>query len=86
MKYTTITLLLLIVFASLAITSMQRKSATCDEVAHHIPSGYVFLTMGDLRFDTNAPPLPRYIAALPMLLMDINLPSDKNFWRREFRK
>ena len=64
---------------------MLRKSATCDEVAHHIPSGYVFLKEHDLRFDTCAPPLARYIVAFPLLFMNLDMPDNKDFWRREDR-
>jgi hypothetical protein len=85
MKIKITVILLLAIFVSLAYTSMVRKSATCDEVAHHIPSGYIYLTKHDLRFATDSPPLARYIAALPMLFMDINLPGEKTFWRREDR-
>jgi len=85
MKTKVIALFFLIGFTLLAVTSAARKSATCDETAHHIPSGYIFLTKHDLRFDTCAPPLARYIAAFPMLFMDINLPDSRDFWRREDR-
>jgi hypothetical protein len=64
---------------------MRKKSPTPDEISHDIPSGYVFLKKFDLRFDTHAPPLARYIIAAPLLFMDINLPDNKNFWRREDR-
>jgi hypothetical protein len=85
MKTKITVILLLTIFASLGFTSMLRKSATCDEVAHHIPSGYIYLTKHDLRFATDSPPLARYIAAFPLLFMDINLPGEKTFWRREDR-
>src|SRR4030043_113176 len=78
-------IIILSVFATLAVSGMVKKSATCDEIAHHIPSGYVFLTKGDLRFDTSAPPLARYIASFPMMFMGINMPDNESFWRREDR-
>ena len=85
MKTKITVILLLTVFAVLGFTSMLRKSATCDEVAHHIPSGYIFLSKQDLRFDTSTPPLARYIAAFPLIFMDINIPDSQDFWRREDR-
>ncbi|MFH1664831.1 MAG: hypothetical protein ABIA77_01650, partial [Candidatus Omnitrophota bacterium] len=84
-RTTAIAGLLLCVFLALGITSMARKSPTCDEAAHHIASGYVMLTKGDLRFSTETPPLARYVMALPLLAMDMNLPDDRSFWAREDR-
>lgn len=75
-------IILLSVFAILTISSMRQNSATCDEIAHHIPVGYVLLTKGDFKMDTSQPPLPRYIVALPLkLFMNINMPDDKAVWR-----
>lgn len=75
-------IILLSVFAILTISSMRQNSATCDEIAHHIPVGYVLLTKADFKMDTSQPPLPRYIAALPLkLFMNINMPGDKAVWR-----
>lgn len=73
------------VFLAMAATGMTQKSLTCDEASHHIASGYVFLTKGDFAFSTEAPPLPRYIVAAPLLFMDINMPADRAFWAREDR-
>jgi len=64
---------------------MLHKSPTKDETAHFISSGYVFLTKGDLRFDTAHPPLSRYLGALPLLFLDVNLPDDASYWRRASR-
>jgi len=83
-----ITFLLLAVFVVLAVTSIwpDRKSPTCDELAHHIPVGYVLLTKWDLKMDTSHPPLSRYIVALPLkLFMDLNMPEDISEWRKEDR-
>ena len=76
---------LAVLFATLSVTSLLRKSPTCDETGHHIASGYVFLTKGDFAFSTEVPPLSRYIMALPLLSLDLNLPDDKAFWAREDR-
>ena len=80
--------LLLTVFTILAVTSIWpgRKSATCDELAHHIPVGYVLLSKGDQKMDTSHPPLSRYIIGFPLrVFMDINMPDDKSLWRVEDR-
>ncbi|MGB2629691.1 MAG: glycosyltransferase family 39 protein [Candidatus Omnitrophota bacterium] len=81
-------LFLLAVFACLAVTSMLpgRKSPTCDELAHHIPPGYVLLTKGDFKMATDSPPLARCIVALPLrIFMQPNMPDDKNAWRTDNR-
>ncbi|MFC1480183.1 ArnT family glycosyltransferase [Candidatus Omnitrophota bacterium] len=80
-----IVLVLLGLFVFLGVTSMLNKAPTCDEASHHIASGYVYLTKGDLRFSTEVPPLSRYIVALPLLALDMELPEDSGFWRREDR-
>lgn len=83
-----IAFVLLAVFTLLAVSSIwpDRKSPTADELAHHIPVGYVLLSKGDFKMDPSQPPLPRYIAALPLkLFMDLNMPDDRNEWRREDR-
>ncbi|MBI4982277.1 MAG: glycosyltransferase family 39 protein [Candidatus Omnitrophica bacterium] len=79
---------LLVIFAFLAFTSIwpDRKSPTCDELAHHIPTGYILLTKHDYKMDTSHPPLSRYIVALPLkIVMHLNVPNDSQEWRRADR-
>lgn len=77
---------LLSIFFILVFTSSLQNSGTCDEIAHHIPVGYVLLTKWDFKMDTSQPPLPRYILALPLkLFTKVNMPDDKNAWRVEDR-
>lgn len=74
-----------IMFLILGISSMLKKSPTADEIAHHIPVGYILLQKGDFKFDTSQPPLARMIEAYPLLFMDIKLADEPGFWRREDR-
>ena len=86
--YNIIAVFLLALFAGMAVSSIwpDRKSPTCDELAHHIPVGYVLLSKGDLKMDTSHPPLSRYLVGLPLrVFMDINMPDDKSVWRVEDR-
>jgi hypothetical protein len=76
---------LAVIFTVLSVTSLLRKSPTCDETGHHIGAGYVYITKGDLVFSTDTPPLSRYLMALPLLALDLNLPDDRDFWAREDR-
>ena len=86
MKINILAAILLLVFTILAVSGLQHNSVTCDEMAHHIPVGYVLLTKWDFKMDTSQPPLPRYIVALPLkLFMKLNMPDDKNEWRRPDR-
>ncbi len=86
MKNIILPILLLFVFIVLAVSSMLQKSGTCDEIAHHIPAGVIFLTKGDLKMDTSQPPLSRYIVAAPVVfLLKPHMPDDRQQWRREDR-
>ena len=86
MKIKIAVLILLSVFFMLALSGALRTSGTVDEIAHHIPVGYVLLTKWDFKMDASQPPLPRYIVAAPIkLFMKINMPDDKLQWRRADR-
>ncbi|MBD3379123.1 MAG: phospholipid carrier-dependent glycosyltransferase [Candidatus Omnitrophica bacterium] len=86
MKDKFLVLLFLSVFAGLCLSSMAVKSPTTDEIGHHIPCGYIFLDKGDIKMGLDTPPLPRYIAALPLkLFMDIKVPDDPAVWRTRDR-
>ncbi|MFC1570442.1 ArnT family glycosyltransferase [Candidatus Omnitrophota bacterium] len=72
--------LLLAVFMVTAVSTALKTSATCDEVAHHVASGYSYLKTADFRMNPSAPPLIREIMAAPLLLMDLKLPVDHVSW------
>ena len=77
---------LLAAFLILVFSTALRTSGTCDEIAHHIPVGYVLLTKWDFKMDPSQPPLPRYIVAAPLkLFMHVNMPDNKDEWRRSDR-
>ncbi len=86
MKKIIAVILLLSIFTFLAISSILRKSGTCDEIAHHIPSGVVFLEKGDLKMATDSPPLAKYLVAAPVVLfLKPTLPDNKDIWRNQDR-
>ena len=72
-------------FLTASISSLVRKSPVSDESAHHLPPGYVCLKHGDFVFATDSPPLARMLGAGPMLLMDIDMPENRDFWARDDR-
>jgi 4-amino-4-deoxy-L-arabinose transferase-like glycosyltransferase len=69
----------ILVYASLAITSMRTTSAVYDETAH-LPAGYTYLTLRDFRMNPEHPPLAKELAALPLLLMDLRMPNPSPPW------
>ncbi|MBN2370140.1 MAG: phospholipid carrier-dependent glycosyltransferase [Vicinamibacteria bacterium] len=75
-------IVLIALFAYLAVTSLWRKSATFDEVAY-LPSGYVNLALSDYRMIPEHPALVRGLAAFPLLMMDVRLMHDpeERYWR-----
>jgi multisubunit Na+/H+ antiporter MnhF subunit len=68
-------LVLLTVCAFLQVGSIRQESQTWDE-AIEIASGYRYLKTGEYRFFLEHPPLGRIAVALPLLLMNPELPVD----------
>lgn len=80
MKIVNITaFILLTIFALLAVTSMWNDSANYDERIH-LPAGYSYITQKDMRLNPEHPPLVKDLAALPLLFMKINFPSQSWGW------
>jgi 4-amino-4-deoxy-L-arabinose transferase-like glycosyltransferase len=75
---------MLLVFATLAATSIAYKTDTADE-PKHIVRGYAFLITGDARLSSDDPPLVNAISALPLLLIDdswgVALTDENESWR-----
>jgi len=69
----------LLLYAGLAADALRRDAPTFDEVAH-LSSGWTHLVYGDYRMVTDAP-LVRQIAALPLLLDDVQMKLDDEAWR-----
>jgi hypothetical protein len=54
-------------------------SAIFDETAH-IPAGYSYLTMHDMRLNPEHPPLLKDLAALPLVFMNLKFDTTQKFW------
>ena len=67
--------LLLALFAALAVSSLAGSSVTGDEVAH-LPAGYTYVRTGDFRLNPQHPPLMKALAGLPLLALDLE-PVDR---------
>jgi 4-amino-4-deoxy-L-arabinose transferase-like glycosyltransferase len=71
--------LLLILMAFLAGGSALRESVTIDEVAH-IGAGVSYLQRLDLRLNEEHPPLPKVLAALPLVLRGVHADYSHISW------
>lgn len=60
--------------------SSKGDSATSDELAH-IPAGYSYLSQKDYRLNPEHPPLIKDLAAIPLLFLNLNFPTDVKAWR-----
>jgi hypothetical protein len=66
--------LLLGIFFFLSFGSLLRESVTVDEF-YHLPSGYSYLKTGTFRLGSNNPPLAKMLAAVPLLLRNVEFPK-----------
>ncbi len=73
-------LLLLAGMAILAGGAALRESATIDEVAH-IGAGVSYLQKFDLRFNPEHPPLPKVLAALPLVVRGVHADYSHPSWQ-----
>ncbi|MBI2055348.1 MAG: glycosyltransferase family 39 protein, partial [Candidatus Sungbacteria bacterium] len=72
--------LLLGIMLALMLGSYWNDSATFDEKAH-IPAGYANLFLGDYRLNPEHPPVVKALAALPLVFIRPNFPTDVASWR-----
>ena len=66
--------LLLLLHMSLAVSSMQHKSNTFDEIIH-LTSGYTYWKFNDYRFQPENGNLPQRWVALPLLFQSLAFPT-----------
>jgi hypothetical protein len=71
--------LLLLLMAVLAGRAALRESATVDEVSH-IGAGVSYLQKLDLRMNPEHPPLPKVLAALPLVLRGVRADYNHISW------
>jgi 4-amino-4-deoxy-L-arabinose transferase-like glycosyltransferase len=65
---------LLAIMAVNLLTVVARKSITIDETLA-IPAGYYYLTAGAFDIHSDHPPLPKMLAALPLLFVPMTTPA-----------
>ncbi|MFH1801207.1 MAG: glycosyltransferase family 39 protein [Candidatus Omnitrophota bacterium] len=69
---------LLCIFFFLSFGGLLRESVTVDEF-YHLPSGYSYLKTGTFRLGNNNPPLGKMLAAIPLLIRNVELPRTASF-------
>ena len=78
-KYKIIVGLILVFMLTVSILNAWWDSAIFDETAH-IPAGYSYLTMHDMRLNPEHPPMLKDIAAFPLLFMHLKFDTTQKFW------
>ena len=73
-------LLLLLLMAILSGRAALRESVTVDEVSH-IASGVSYLQKLDLRLNEEHPPLPKVLAAIPLVLRGVHADYSHISWK-----
>lgn len=74
---------LLLLFALQCLLSLSQKAPTFDEVLF-IPSGYAFLCTGSTLTNPEAQPLPRILSALPLLVLQPQLPPEEPVFEKRY--
>jgi 4-amino-4-deoxy-L-arabinose transferase-like glycosyltransferase len=70
----------IVLYATLAITSIHHMAAIFDEGAQ-FPAGYSYWVFGDFRMNPEHPPLVKLLASAPLLFMDVTVPGNDEAWR-----
>jgi dolichyl-phosphate-mannose-protein mannosyltransferase len=70
----------LLLYGTLAVSSMRTKSAVFDETAH-LPAGYTYLKVRDFRLNPEHPPLAKELAALPLLWIEPRVREVSESWQ-----
>ena len=77
-----IAIIILSLMFFLLISSSWNDSLTMDELAH-TPAGYSYLSQRDYRINPEHPPLIKDLAALPLLFLNLNFPSQSQAWQKD---
>jgi len=73
--------ILLAIFFVMVLTSVNTKSPVCDAAGHHIAAAYSYLKTGDFRMNPSSPPLLRLLMGLPLLSLDLKVPTGHPSWK-----
>ncbi|MEK7630331.1 MAG: phospholipid carrier-dependent glycosyltransferase [Patescibacteria group bacterium] len=67
---------------SLMWGAAKSDSVIMDELAH-IPAGFTYVKMLDYRLNPEHPPLVKALSALPLLALDLKLPTEDRSWKTD---
>src|SRR5262245_65661630 len=77
-KYSVVVVLLILFFAE-GLYCSSVKSIGCDEILY-IPAGYAYIKEFNYWMNREHPPLAKVLAAVPLLFLHPNLPTDHPSW------
>lgn len=81
-NHKSIILMIMTFFTVVSVLNAKNDSATFDEIAH-IPAGYSYVTQHDMRLNPEHPPLLKMLIGMPLLFLDLNFDTNRNFWTGE---
>jgi hypothetical protein len=67
--------------ATMEVTSALQETQTWDE-GIHLSAGFAYLTRGDFRWNQEHPPLAKLVAALPLVALHLELPTQTPGWQK----
>ncbi|KKP98174.1 MAG: Tetratricopeptide repeat protein [Candidatus Moranbacteria bacterium GW2011_GWE1_36_7] len=77
--YPWVILVIMTFFITVSVLNAKNDSATFDEIAH-IPAGYSYVTEQDMRLNPEHPPLLKDMIGLPLIFLNLNFDTTKQFW------
>jgi hypothetical protein len=80
--HTFIAITLLGIMFLLMNLSVRNDSAIMDELAH-IPAGYSYVALKDMRLNPEHPPLIKDLAGIPLLFLDLTFPTAVKPWAED---
>jgi hypothetical protein len=69
-------------FIGVSLFNAKNDSATFDEVAH-IPAGYSYIKMQDMRLNPEHPPLLKDLIGIPLAFLNLKFDTSQTFWTGE---
>lgn len=78
-KYKLVIFIILSFMLVVSVLNAANDSAIFDETAH-IPAGYSYLKLHELRLNPEHPPLIKDLSAIPLVFMKLNFDTSKSFW------
>ncbi|MEI7890738.1 MAG: glycosyltransferase family 39 protein [bacterium] len=81
-KYKIIVTVIMTIFFVVSLLNAKNDSATFDEIAH-IPAGYSYVQMQDMRLNPEHPPLLKDLIGIPLAFLNLKFDTTATFWTGE---